>query len=307
MGTRINTNIGALNATLNLNRHFGAAQDSIQKLSSGLRIVRPSDDIPGLSISQKLNADAIGFAQSGRNAAEAVTLIQIADSATSGIVDILNKLRTLALQSTNGTVDSAGRVGLTTEFTNLKSEMQRVLSTTKYGSIQLLSTTNSSGGTGSLASITTSLTLPGLKFALGPSANVLSGLSFGNGVSSVENSLRVAGGIVTGTATNSGMLQLGTFSSISSAKSVMTSVDAAVRSLSFFRGALGAAQDTYIQAQKGDENTNTNLTASLSQIRDVDFATEVAAFTSRSILSQASMAFLAQANLLSQSVLTLLG
>ncbi|MBI2058624.1 MAG: hypothetical protein HYT87_02530 [Nitrospirae bacterium] len=308
MGTRINTNMGAILATLNLNRNFSSAQSSIQKLSSGLRIVSPSDDIPGLAISQRLNADAVGFAQSGRNAAEAINLIQMADSATSGVVDILNKMRSLSLQATNGTVDSAGRKGLDIEFTNLKSEVQRVLSTTKYGSISLMATTNSTGGTGSAVSISTSQTLSGLKFALGPAANNLVPFVFGNGISSVENSLRVAGGIVTGAAaTNAGMLQLGTMSSISSAKSVLTSVDAAVKSLSFFRGALGGAQDTFIQAQKSDENTNANLTASLSQIRDVDFASEVANFTSKSILTQAGMAFLAQANLLQQSVLTLLG
>ncbi|MBI2058627.1 MAG: hypothetical protein HYT87_02545 [Nitrospirae bacterium] len=308
MGTRINTNMGAILATLNLNRNFSSAQSSIEKLSSGLRIVRPADDIAGLAISQRLNADAVGYAQSGRNAAEGINLVQMADSATAGIVDILNKVRSLALSAANGTIDSAGRQGLDIEFRVLKSEVQRVLSTTKYGTITLMATTNSSGGTGSIASISAAQTLPGLKFALGPAANNLVPFVFGNGISSVENSLRVAGGIVTAAAaTNAGMLQLGTMSSISSAKSVLTSVDAAVKSLSFFRGALGGMQDTLIQAQKSDENSNANLQASLSAVRDVDFATEVANFTSKSILVQASQAFLAQANLLAQSVLTLLG
>ncbi|MBI2890926.1 MAG: flagellin [Nitrospirae bacterium] len=302
MGTRINTNVGGLLATLNLNKNFSSAQLSIERLSSGLRIVRPADDVAALALSTTFRADVAGFTQSARNAADGVNLIQTADSAASTIVDTLNNIRSLALQATNGTVDSAARLSIGAEFTQLKSEVQRVISTTKYGEISLLATTNSAGGSGSAGKLAADVTLAGLKFALGPAAETLMPFVFSNGVSSVEASLR--GGT---TAGSSEVLQFGTMTSVSAAKSVITAVDSAIRSMSMFRGALGGAQATLATAQSTDETTSANLQATLSQIQDVDFATEVANFTSKSILVQASMAFLAQSNLLQQSVLTLLG
>lgn len=297
----LNTNLAALDTTLYLNRHNQRAQNSLEHLSSGLRIMKAADDPGYIGVSVKLRVDVMAFQQSARNATEGATVIQIADSAADDIVNIMNKVRVYSLQAANGTVDSAGRTGLSAAFTNLKSEVQRILNTARYSDIVLLKTTNSAGGTGSTGQLTTSLTLAGVKFALGPSADQMMPVNFQfqNGVSSVENSLRVSGG--------TSNLLFGTLSSVSAAKSVITSVDAAIRSLSFFRGALGATQDALGVSAKADENMGFNVTAALSQVRDLDFASEVANLTQASILQQAATAFLAQANLLNQSVLQLLG
>ncbi|MBI2058630.1 MAG: hypothetical protein HYT87_02560 [Nitrospirae bacterium] len=295
----LNTNLAALDTALYLNRHNQRAQNSLEHLSSGLRIMKAADDPGYIGISVKLRVDAMAFQQSARNASEGIEVIQIADSAAADIVDIMNKIRVFSLQAANGTVDSAGRTGLSAAFTNLKSEIQRVMNTTRYSDIVLLKTTNSAGGSGSTGALTTSLTLAGVKFALGPSADQMMPVNFINGVSSIENSMRVSGG--------TSNLLYGTLSSVSAAKSVITSVDAAIRSLSFFRGALGGTQDALGVSSKADENMGFNVTAALSQVRDLDFASEVANFTQASILQQAATAFLAQANLLNQSVLQLLG
>jgi flagellin len=288
LAIRLNTNLAALDALFYLNRHTERAQNSIEHLSSGLRVMHAADDPGAISLTVRLKVEALGFEQSARNANEGATFIQMADSATAEIADVLGAIRGHALQAANGTMDSAARAGLSVTFTNLKSEIQRIVNTTKYGDIFMLKTTNSAGGTGSTGTVSTNLTLPGVKFALGPSADELRPFIFSTGVSSVEASLR---GATTGT--NSEVLQYGTMTSVSAAKSVLTAVDSAIRSISFFRGALGGSQSGLLAAAQADETTALNVTAALSGVQDLDFAAEVANFTQASILQQAAMAFLA--------------
>jgi len=135
---RINTNVSALNAQRNLSNTTRALEQSIQRLSSGFRINRSGDDAAGLSIANKLRAEVRGLSQAGRNAAQAGAILQIADGAIQTISTILERMKELASQAASDNVTDQDRVKIEAEFTSLRSEIQRIVDTTKYQGKKLL-------------------------------------------------------------------------------------------------------------------------------------------------------------------------
>ncbi len=158
---RINTNIAALNAQRQLGITEGRVADSMAKLSSGFRINRAADDAAGLGIANKLRADIRSMTQASRNAEQANSLLQISEGSTSGIQTMLERMKELATQANSDTVDDAGRQRINAEFTALRSEIARTVSTTKFQGKTLLDGTFGVGGSVTAGSDLASVTING--------------------------------------------------------------------------------------------------------------------------------------------------
>src|SRR5579864_7654196 len=142
MGMYINTNIAALTAERNLSMNATSYQSSVQKLSSGLRINSASDDAAGLSISQKLQAQVNGLGQATRNAQDGISMVQTTEGALNEVQTILQRMRELGVQGSNGTLSSDDRKAITAELGQLSSEVDRIASVTNFNGIKLLSGSN---------------------------------------------------------------------------------------------------------------------------------------------------------------------
>jgi flagellin len=138
MAMTINTNVASLNAQRNLNTSQASLATSLQRLSSGLRINSAKDDAAGLAISERLNSQIRGDNVAMRNANDAISLMQVADGGASQISDNLQRMRELAVQAANGTLNSGDRANLAVEFTALSNEVGRLSQATTYNSVDLL-------------------------------------------------------------------------------------------------------------------------------------------------------------------------
>ncbi len=270
---RIQHNVNALNSHRNLTMNTSAVGKNLEKLSSGYRINRAADDAAGLAISEKMRAQINGLNQAQQNAQDGVSLIQTAEGALNETHAILQRMRTLAVQASNGTYQSdVDRENINMELTALTSEIDRIASSTHYNKNDLLK--------GTLA----------ITFQIG--AN---GSSDQQVTLSVDSQSSTALGIDT--------VSVGT---VSAANEAISSIDAAINSVSKTRSTLGALQNRLEHTINNLGVASENLTAAESRIRDVDMAKEMMDFTKNNILTQASQAMLAQANMQPQGVLQLL-
>ncbi len=273
MGFRINSNIEAFNAQRNLQVTSAMYAKSVERLSSGLRINRAGDDAAGLSISEKLRAQVRGLAQAQRNAQDGISLIQTAEGALDATQAILQRMRELAVQASNGTLSSGDRSSISSEVSALNTELDRIASSTKFNGISLLNGTLSA----TLQIGTSSASSDQVNVAVSTSMS-----SVGLGVSTIS------------VTTQTG------------AQAALDTIDTALNTVSTTRGTFGAVQNRleYTIANLGVAQEN--LAASESRIRDVDMAAETVNFTRAQILQQAGTSVLAQANTAPQAVLTLL-
>jgi flagellin len=272
VGLRINQNIAAMNAYRNLSVTDGQLSKSLEKLSSGFRINRAADDAAGLSISEGLRAQTNGLKVAVRNAQDGISVVQTAEGALTESHSILQRMRELAVQASNtGAADQSSREAAELEVTQLASELTRISDTTRYGSTTLLD--GSFSGT----------------FQIGANAGEVLNVAVAQDFSA--GSLGVSG------------LD---FSSLTGASAALSSIDAAITTVSNSRANLGAVQNRFEHTIANLSVAAENLSASESRIRDTDMAQEMVSFTRAQILSQAGTAMLAQANSAPQSVLSLL-
>jgi flagellin len=276
-----------MNAYRNLSVNDKSMSGSLEKLSSGLRINRAADDAAGMSISQGLQAQIGGLRVAARNAQDGVNVTQIADGALNESESILQRMRELAVQASNGgSQDTDAQAAADTEFQQLNKELDRISQTTKFGSQALLNNASYNGvfqvdsnvgGTGS--TIAVDLTSTG-----------------------ALNGLTITGFDAAGLGT--GALDL---TSTTTANAAVTGLDTAIKDLSTARATLGAYQNRFEHTINNLNVSVENLTASKSAITDTDMASEMMNFTKSNILQQAGTAMLAQANQAPQGVLKLLG
>jgi len=272
MGLRINQNIAAMNAYRNLSVTDGQMSKSLEKLSSGFRINRAADDAAGLSISEGLRAQIGGLKVATRNAQDGISVVQTAEGALTETHAILQRMRDLSVQASNGgSQDTAAQAAADTEFTQLKNELTRIASTTKFGSQPLLDGTYN--GT----------------FQVGANNGETINVTVGTAMDA------------TGLGVNSDVL-----TSTTAANTALTNVDAAIATVSTTRANLGAYQNRLEHTVNNLSVAVENLSASESRIRDTDMASEMVSFTRSQILSQAGTAMLAQANQAPQGVMQLL-
>jgi flagellin len=279
MALYVNTNTSSLNAQNQLMKSGSTLDTAYQRLSSGMRINSAADDAAGLQISNRLTSQVNGLNQAIRNANDGISLAQTAEGAMDETTNMLQRIRTLALQSANGSNTASDRTALNQEVSALMNEIDRVASDTTFGGQSLLDGTyNGKFQVGADANQTISFTLT----AIGSG-----GYNTSNLASAAKANINI--------------------SSQSNAQSVIGLMDTAIAAVDSKRAELGAVQNRFSSTINNLSNISENVSAARSRIRDTDFATETASLTSAQILQQASSSILAQANQRPQVALSLLG
>jgi flagellin len=260
---------------------------SLEKLSTGLRINRASDDAAGLGVSENLRTQINGTAQATKNAQDGIAAITIAEGAANEVSGILQRMRELAVQASNDTLTSIERSYTESEFQALSNEIDRIAQVTNYNRQELLSTTATRFGNGAAGSV------------LWVDANDRVG----------TDSITITIDTLTTTAlslSNAAGTSVTHLTSQVASVSAISALDDAINSVNTMRSDMGAFINRLEHAINNLSVSNTNQQSAESLIRDVDFATETSRFTRNQILTQSATAMLAQANQIPQNVLSLL-
>jgi flagellin len=283
---RVNHNISSMTT---MNSLFAANRDmskSLEKLSTGLRINRSSDDAAGLAISENLRTQVRGVAQAARNAMDGTSLLQIAEGAANEISAVLQRMRELAVQSANDTLTSTERTYTNKEFDALRSEIDRIAAVTNYNGMDLMSTSAGRFGVSGAATNTSFWIDAGADRGIDSITVTIDTMT----VNSLNASLTTA-----------------TLTTQAGATSAITALDTAIDSVNSNRANIGAYVNRLEHAVNNLMVSQTNQAAAESLIRDADFALETTEFTKSQILVQSGTAMLAQSNMAPQNVLSLLG
>ena len=270
----INTNVGALKAAQASYSVNKSMETSMQRLSTGKRINGGTDDAAGLQIANRLTAEIQGLNMSVRNAADAQAMLATAEGATKEIHLLLLRMRELAVQSANGTMDSADRNAIASEFTALETEINRIGDNTTWAGILLLN--------GSFSVATAG------RFQVGPDASQ-------NITHRIEDLATTAINIVAA-------IDVTTFTKASSA---ITALDGSISLVGTEREQMGAVMNRLEHTIANLQQVSTNLAQAKGRIEDADFAAETSNLARTQVLQQASMAMLAQANASKQNILSL--
>ena len=334
MALYVNTNVSSLNAKRNLSNSTSSLDTTYKRLASGLRINSAKDDAAGLQISNRLTSQINGLEQGNRNAQDGISYSQTAEGAMDEITNMLQRVRTLALQSANGTNNAKDRIAIQQEVTQLCNEINRVSVSTTFGGTKIL---NGDGGITVAGTGTDAFKATGNKagdkdivFQVGADANQTIGVDLGlkNGagfdIAGLTSNLTKADGTAFKQAdiTADGT---GTFVAISaadsstgkanvafdvttadSAQNVLAVIDKYVQTVDSKRAELGAVQNRLESTIRNQSNIKENVSDARSRIRDTDFAVETANMSQQNILQQASQTILSQANQRPQIALSLL-
>ena len=277
MGLRINTNVTSLSAQRTLGVSNMQKQSTLEKLSSGTRIVRAADDAAGLAISEKLKAQIRGVKQAERNASDGISMIQVAEGGLNETSNILTRLRELSVQAASDTVGDTERGFTNLEYQNLKQEIERISQVTEFNGKKLLN------GEGDV-------------------------YDFQIGVNNDDFQDRIK---FNAQLTNSSLGSLGIdgidISSKEGAQESLQILDEAITQVSGQRAELGAKQNRLNSTIQNLQVNSENLSAANSRIRDTDFASETAENTRLNILTNAGTSVLAQSNAQGSAALKLIG
>lgn len=274
MGLRVNTNIASMNAQRSLGRTTTRLLANYRRLSTGLRIAAASDDAAGLAISERLRSQVRSTQQAIRNSQDGISVTQTAEGALNEVSNILIRLRELAIQSANGSVSNQDRNTLQQEFQDLVNEIDRIARSTTFNGVHLLD------GTGSTITF---------QVGIGTTAGI--------------DTIRVSTANLLASTLALATQDIGSSGVPSTA---ITVVDAAINTVSRVRGTFGAVQNRLETTIANLQVQAENLSAAESRIRDVDVALETAQLTRNSILQQAAISILSQANVQPQAALQLL-
>jgi flagellin len=270
MALVVNSNIASLNSQRQLSRSTEELSTSYQRLSSGKRINSAKDDAAGLQISSRLSSQINGLNQGARNANDAISLSQTAEGALDEYTNTIQRMRTLAVQSSNGSNTTADRTAINAEVLELTDELDRIAEQTSFGGVNLLDGTFSE------------------QFQVGADAAQTISVTIGQSFSSGAISANM------------------TVSTFANAQSAITKLDTVLATVNSTRADLGAKQNRFSSVIRSNNNTAENVSASRSRIEDTDFAAESATLARNSVLQQASSSMLAQANQQPQIALSLL-
>ncbi|MCE9849917.1 flagellin [Aeromonas allosaccharophila] len=302
MAMFINTNVSSLNAQRNMTNSTKSLDTSYTRLASGLRINSAKDDAAGLQISNRLTSQINGLDQGNRNANDGISLAQTAEGAMDEVTGMLQRMRTLAQQSANGSNSAKDREALQKEVDQLGAEINRISTSTTFAGTKLLD--GSFGGTfqvGADANQTISFSLSqnagfsisGIAEAAATTITVLNAASAQTTVA--LSNIFTDGGV--------GGISISTQSK---AQEVLAAADAMLAVVDGKRAELGAVQNRMDSTIRNQANISENVSAARSRIRDADFAIETANMTKQNILQQAASSILSQANQRPQSALQLL-
>ncbi|MCG8513904.1 MAG: flagellin [Halanaerobiales bacterium] len=269
----INNNISSMNALRNLGINGFKMGKTMEKLSSGYRINRAADDAAGLAISEKMRAQISGLDVAQRNAQDGISMLQTAEGAMEEIHGMLRRMRDLALQANNGTNEATDLAKLHAEFGELIEEISGIAIRTSFNNKSLID------GTGG-----------DIDFQIGANAT---------------ETITIELGTINVGATSG--LSINALDLTAAPEAAITALDTAINTVSEHRSTLGATQNRLEHTINNLAVSAENLQAAESRIRDADMAFEMSTLTKHQILQQAGTAMLAQANMRSQSVLSLLG
>jgi len=281
----INHNLSAMYANRLLKYKELDLNKDIEKLSSGQRINRAGDDASGLAVSEKLRSQIRGLNQAERNLGNAVSFIQTSEGYLQESQDILHRIRELSVQAANGIYSTEDRMQIQVEISQLVDEVNRIASHAQFNGMNLL-----------LGDFARDGAIDGVQFQVG---------------ANMDQNERAYIGTMTAAALGlqgaQGTGEMITLTSPDTANLTIGTVDNALRVVSKQRADLGAYQNRFEMAAEGVAVAAENLQAAESQIRDTDMASQMVEYVKNSILIQAGTAMLAQANVKTQSVLSLLG
>ena len=301
MAVYVNTNVSSLNGRRYLNNVQGQLTTTYQRLSSGLRINSAKDDAAGLQISSRLTTQINGLNQGNRNSSDGIALAQTIEGAMDEMTGMLQKIRTLAVQASNGTNTSDDRKALDTEATALVAEIDRIASQTKFGGKTILDgadegkTSIYMNKNGSIGQLT-----------LQVGANKGDTISFDVSNMKFTKAIELAGlkaDIGKFFDTNKKLL----LSTASGAQATIEAMDKIIGAVDAQRAGLGAIQNRLESSIRNQANVSANQSDARSRIRDADFAEESANLSQQSIIQQAATSMLMQANTRPQLGLSLLG
>ena len=275
MGLSVYNNVEAANAHRQLANTQSLVSKSIERLSSGLRINHAADDAAGLAVSEGMRSQIRGMNVASRNAQDGISMVQVADGALGNVGDMLQRVRDLAVQASNGTLTDAQRSNLDVEVQQILTEVGKTGTDTEFNGLKILA--------GSVATAASAVTLQ-------VGANASQSIAFTIGTVSA-NDLGISGIAV---------------STAAAASAAIASLDAAISQVTSSRANLGAIQNRLESTISRLGVTAENVQAAESRIRDADMAQEMIQFTKNQILQQSGMAMLAQANQAPQSILSLL-
>ncbi len=276
MGLVINHNLMALTAFNNLTRSYNALSKSVNRLSSGLRISGAADDAAGLAVRELMRSDVAVLNQGIRNANDAISMLQTMDGAASVIDEKLIRMKELAEQASTGTYTSTQRTIMNNEFQEMMNEIERIAQATDFNGVKMLNS----------------------------SADVT--IHFGTGASSAEDYYDITSQNMTKGSSGLNISGL-SISSQASAQSALGRIDTAIVSKDTARAHFGAMINRLTNTVSNLTIQAENIQAAESQISDVDVAKEMTSFVNNQIKAQAAVAMLAQANMVPQMALTLLG
>ncbi len=328
MALYVNTNSSSLNAQRMMANSTNALDTSYKRLASGLRINSAKDDAAGLQISDRLTSQINGLNQGNRNAQDGISFAQTAEGAMDEMTSMYQRIRTLALQSANGTNSAADRTAIQQEVDSLCSEIDRISQDTTFGGSdqRLLTGEKSAKVAGGLLTAGThnNRTSSTVDFQVGADTNqkISVELSLKSGTNkmgfsvadvAMANSLGTADHFTADNAAK--FLKQGAtefnvsfdVSSATTAQNTLSHIDKFIASIDSKRAELGATQNRLESTIRNQSNVSENVSAARSRIRDTDFASETAAMTQQNIIQQASQSILSQANQRPQVALSLLG
>jgi flagellin len=285
MGLRIQNNVEAFNAHRNLSATASKAAKAMEKLSSGYRVNRAADDAAGLAISEKMRGQIGGLAQAQRNAQDAISLVQTGEGALNEVHSMLQRIRDLKVQYSNGTLEQGDKLAVTSEVQQLGKEIKEITTKTEFNGIKLLNAGTVTFQVGAESGDTITLTKTEMSAAIGTA----------------------------GTGGLDELIDIGDAANVSAADALfaatgmsLDTIDEAIKNVSNARATFGAIQNRLEHRLNNLSTYQENLVASESRIRDVDMAQEMVNFTKLGILQQAGTSMLAQANQSPQNVLSLL-
>ncbi len=282
----VNTNVNASIAQNALAKNERSMNTAMERLSTGQRINAASDDAAGLAIASRMTSQIKGLETGIRNANDAISMISVADGALVEVTNMLQRMRELALQASNGTTTSADRDYLSAEYVNLLAEIDRIAENTQWNGNSILNHTTTASST--------------YKYQVGANGGQTIAVDFGDMTNSASGSFASltlsAANLVAGT----------TASALTKGVSAITFIDSAITAVNTQRSTFGAAVNQLTYAVDNLASVAVNAEASRSRILDTDYASETSELARTQIIQQAGTAMLAQANQLPQTVLSLL-
>jgi flagellin len=320
MNMVVQHNMQAMNTNRQLGITTSAQSKSTEKLSSGYKINRASDDAAGLSISEKMRSQIRGLNKASSNAQDGVSLIQTAEGALNETHSILQRMNELATQAANDTNTTSDRNAIQSEMNQLASEINRISSTTQFNTQNLLdgSFTGKNLQVGSLSGQTIQISISAMSAGAlfgtgGTAAKVVADLKVGSTSITASTGDDAGNGntlyddVKATVSSTTALYDAINVSSFSAAGTAMTFVQAAIEKVSDMRSTLGSVQNRLEHTIANLDTTAENTQSAESQIRDTDIAEEMVTYSKNNILAQAGQSMLAQANQSTQGALSLLG